>query len=210
MKNLTVKICGLTNLDDAQAALRAGADYLGFVLYEGSPRCVSAAVLREIVRQLPADARAVGVFVNARRADVQQVAQACRLYAVQIHGDEPIEDFRDMPVVVWRAVKLTRGAWAPDPARWPAGRYVMDAATPGKYGGSGEQTDWPSARTFAQRHPAMLAGGLTPDSVAEAVARVHPLGVDVSSGVEAGPGRKDARKVAEFIRSAKQASRSAE
>jgi phosphoribosylanthranilate isomerase len=127
------------------------------------------------------------------------------LYAVQIHGDETAGEFRGAGLTVWRAVRLGGGTYRPDPASWPAERYVVDAAVPGQYGGTGRPADWQAASALARRFPVMLAGGLTPRNVADAVRAVRPVGVDVASGVEIEPGRKDRRKVAAFIGAARQA-----
>ena len=203
---LAIKICGLTGVGDASAALAAGADFLGFVLYPKSPRFVTAARLRHIVAALPASARVVGVFVNTPAADVARTARACRLAAVQVHGDEAAADFSRYPVPVWRAVHLSGTRFEPDPAAWAAARYVIDAAAaPGQYGGTGTRADWSRAAAFAGQWPSMLAGGLTPENVAEAIRQVRPLGVDVTSGVEARPGRKDPEQVRRFITAARAA-----
>lgn len=200
---LLIKICGLTNLADARLALECGADYLGFVLYAKSPRAIDAAALARLTADLPEGVRTVGVFVNAPRDAVLAVARDCRLYAVQIHGDEAAADFRDMPLPVWRAVRLEAAAAIPSPSAWPAERYVLDSAPRGQYGGSGVAGDWSAAARFAADHPAMLAGGLTPENVAAAVRQVPALGVDVASGVEQRPGRKDPAKVRAFIENAR-------
>jgi phosphoribosylanthranilate isomerase len=201
---VSIKICGLTSLDDARRAVELGADYLGFVLYRKSPRYVPAPRLQAIAEALPERARMVGVFVNEAPAIVRQLAHACRLHAVQVHGDEDAGDFGGMPVPVWRAVRLVEGRWTPDPAAWSVDRYVMDATTT-EYGGSGVRVDWDEAAGFAHARRAMLAGGLDATNVAEAIRRVRPLGVDVASGVESGPGVKDPRKVAAFIEAARAA-----
>ncbi len=200
----TIKICGLTLLDDARWALEEGADYLGFVLYPASPRYVSAAALVQIVEHLPAHARLVGVFVNASPGYVKQVVADCRLAAVQLNGNESVQEFCNLSVPVWRAVRQEAGQWRPAPDQWSAERFVLDAASPA-FGGTGVKIDWNAGREFAARHRAMLAGGLDPDSVAEAIRQVRPIGVDVSSGVESSPGKKDLHKVAAFIANARAA-----
>jgi len=200
-----VKICGLTCLDDALAAFEAGADYLGFVLYDKSPRGIADAALRRIVDRLPGGARAIGVFVNHARETVATVAADCGLHAVQLHGDEDAGDFEGFETRLWRAVRCREGRFEPAPESWSAERYVVDAAVAGEYGGTGTAADWTAAARLAGRCPVMLAGGLTELNVADAVRAVAPLGVDTSSGVEREPGRKDARKVASFIRNAKAA-----
>ena len=204
MKSVEVKICGLTNLTDALTASENGADYLGFVLYPGSPRHIAPAALERLVGKLPPKCRTVGVFVNEQPGRVVDIARSCGLHAVQIHGDEAAQEFAGLPWTLWRAVRLAGGAWLPDPGQWPAARVVVDAAAPG-YGGSGETADWDRAAELARQRPVLLAGGLTPDNVAEAVRRVQPVGVDVASGVEARPGVKDPSLVKAFIRNAKQA-----
>lgn len=199
-----IKICGLTNDADAAAALKLGADYLGFVLYAGSPRGISAGKLALILDKLDSNARAIGVFVNRPRNEVEKIAVDCGLYAVQIHGDEDPRDFADMPLFLWRAVRLDHGKCTPRPESWPVQRYVIDATVPGQYGGTGVPADWAEASKLARRHPVMLAGGLTPANVADAVRIVKPVGVDVASGVEAAPGRKDHTKLAAFVCNARE------
>ena len=199
-----VKICGLTRREDASAALDAGADYLGFVVYPESPRGITPLRMVRILGGLATPCRAVGVFVNAPRGEVEKIAADASLHAVQIHGDEPPGAFADMPLPVWRAVKLGgEHGPLPRPGDWPAERYVVDAAVRGLYGGTGQTADWDRAAAFAAAYPAMLAGGLTPDNVAEAIRAVKPLGVDVASGVEAEPGRKDHVKLRAFLKAAR-------
>jgi phosphoribosylanthranilate isomerase len=206
--NLQIKICGLTCATDAAAALEAGADWLGFVLYAGSPRAVSPVTLRGILQELgeAAEGKAVGVFVNALPAQVRDTALQCGLAAVQMHGDEAASDVLDMPVPVWRSVQVHGGGWRPQPSAWPASRYVVDAAVAGQYGGTGTTADWTCAAALARQVPVMLAGGLCPENVADAVRRVRPLGVDVSSGVEIRPGVKSHPALRAFITVARQSS----
>ena len=201
---MDIKICGLTNLDDARAALDAGADYLGFVLYAKSQRGITAEQLAPIAAKLPDEARLIGVFVNESRANIERVAVECRLHAVQIHGDENSEAYAGLAWPVWRAVRWMESAWRPAPAAWNASRYVADAPST-LYGGTGERGDWSAAAALARQLPVMLAGGLTPENVEYAIRTVRPLGVDVASGVEQSPGRKDPRKVAGFVRRARYA-----
>lgn len=202
---IEIKICGLTSLADAELAFAAGADYLGFVLYERSPRAVPIDALALIVRGLGQGVRAVGVFVNASPTFVRETALHCGLSAVQIHGDESPEAFAAMPVPVWRSLSVNGEGCKPEPAVWPAERYLADAAAPGLYGGTGTLADWDQAAALATRVPLMLAGGLTAVNVAAAIRQVRPLGVDVSSGVEAAPGRKSHEAIRAFIAAARQA-----
>ncbi|OGD22869.1 MAG: hypothetical protein A2W03_06070 [Candidatus Aminicenantes bacterium RBG_16_63_16] len=202
MSGIAVKICGLTNAEDALFALEQGADYLGFVLYRGSPRGLAPDALEALRGRLPAGCRCVGVFVGAPQAEVIRVATQCRLHAVQIHGDEDASEFKDCPVPLWRAVRFVEGRWRPDPVGWVAARWVIDAPAQA-YGGSGRLADWAAAAEFARGHSAMLAGGLNAGNVAGAIRAVAPAGVDVSSGVEREPGRKDPAKVRAFIAAAR-------
>ncbi|NLB60631.1 MAG: phosphoribosylanthranilate isomerase [Lentisphaerae bacterium] len=196
---MEVKICGLTRLEDAQAAQDAGADFLGFVLYARSLRGITARTLRRITAKLIDPPPLVGVFVNARRQRILQIAADCGLHAIQLHGDEAPTDFQAWPGPLWRALSFRRRQPYPAPQSWPAERYILDAAAPGQYGGSGRRVDWQLAAALARKHPLMLAGGLTPENVAQAVRRVRPQGVDVASGVEKAPGKKDPRKLVAFI-----------
>jgi len=203
--NIEIKICGLTSLADAEVALAAGADYLGFVLYERSPRAVPVDALAAIMRGLGQGVRAVGVFVNSPGEFVRDTALRCGLAAVQIHGDESPDAFCAMPVPVWRSLSVSGAKCKPEPGTWPAARYIADAAAPGLYGGSGTLAGWEQAAALASRVPLMLAGGLTASNVAAAIRQVHPLGVDVSSGVESAPGRKSHEAVRAFITAARKA-----
>lgn len=202
-RNIEVKICGLTNLEDAKSALNLGVDYLGFVTYEKSPRAISLTKLRRIQERLHNPKRSIGIFVNYSREKVLKIATECGLYAVQIHGHEPPDEFSDMPLPVWRAIRFQAGTPLPKPEKWQAERYLIDSASKGKYGGSGIPVDWAQAAVFSLRWPVMLAGGLNVNNVKAAIKRVNPLGVDAASGVELNPGKKDHRKMAQFIRLAK-------
>jgi phosphoribosylanthranilate isomerase len=214
---MRVKICGLTNLDDALLALEAGADLLGFVLYPKSPRGVGLAAVAEIagaLRSAPAfqqrQPALVGVFVNEPPAAVRRALDEAGLDLAQLSGHEPPDDLR---ALVGRAYKAIRGeadilppAGAP-PARPYCPDFLLDAAHPTLYGGSGQLADLALAARLAARHRLLLAGGLTPDNVAAAIRAVRPWGVDAASGVEAAPGKKDPAKVRAFVQAAKAALR---
>lgn len=202
---IEVKICGLTNRDDVLVALECGADYVGFVLYAGSPRGVTGIELAGILDAVDVQCRPVGVFVNEDPGEVVRIARDCNLYGIQLHGDENAWDFDSLPSVAWRALKIIDGVCVPDPSSWNVERYVLDAAVAGEYGGTGTIADWDVAAAIARNRKLMLAGGLTPDNVAEAVAKVRPAGVDTASGVEKEPGRKDHQKIEDFIKAAKNA-----
>ncbi|MFW6151883.1 MAG: phosphoribosylanthranilate isomerase [Verrucomicrobiota bacterium] len=204
---LDVKICGLTNAGDASFALESGADYLGFVLYKGSPRGIGREDLRCIVRDLPDAARCVGVFVNEAPEVIEDIVAESNLVAAQLNGDEDSSRFAGISCRIWRAVRLERDIVSPDPNLWDVERYVVDTAVKGMYGGTGVTADWTLASEFARGKPVMLAGGLTSANVVQAVKSVGPAGVDVSSGVESAPGVKDRGAVRDFIQRARSAAR---
>jgi phosphoribosylanthranilate isomerase len=187
-----VKVCGITRAEDAAAAVRQGAAAIGFVFWPGSPRFIDPRRARAIAAELPASVAAVGVFVNQAAADVNRVAEEVGLAVVQLHGDETPEYADAVQRPVWKACSVHDAV----PADWPLGvRLLLDAADPVRRGGTGRTIDWAAAARLAAQRPVILAGGLTPENVAEAVARVRPFGIDVSSGVERSPGIKDAERL---------------
>lgn len=202
-----VKICGITRLQDLHDACDAGADAVGFVFYEKSPRRVSAETAAELVRAVPPFVQSVGLFVNAGPAFVEQVLQAVPLDLLQFHGDETPADCARFGRPYIKAVRIDGATdllkYAAD---FDAARgLLLDAFVPGVPGGTGECFDWRLIPANLSR-PVILSGGLTPDNVAEAIRHVRPWAVDVSSGVEISKGIKDARKVAQFIAKAKEVS----
>jgi phosphoribosylanthranilate isomerase len=199
---IRVKICGITNPDDALQAVACGADALGLVFFAKSPRCVSPERAREIIERLPPLVTTVGLFVNEDPRTIRAVAARCRLDRVQLHGDESPADCLLPPLRVLKALRVRDAESLARADEYPVD-LLLDAWSDQVYGGSGRQFDWQLARALAARRPIILAGGLRPDNVAEAVAAVNPYAVDVSSGVERSPGRKDHEKVAEFIRRAR-------
>lgn len=203
MNRVEIKICGLSRRDDAAYALDLGADYIGFVLYDGSSRFISGTRLARLLDGLPGEKKAIGVFVNESRARVDKIASDCNLFAIQLNGDEQAKEFEDMTLPVWRSIRFLNGTCSPLTGKWPAIRYVVDSAIHGLYGGTGEIADWKKAARFANKHPTMLAGGLTPGNVANAILATRPAGVDVSSGVERNPRRKDRAKMKAFIDNAR-------
>lgn len=199
-----IKMCGITNVDDARVAVEAGADALGFVMYRKSPRFVEPAVVKAIVAGLPPFMLPVGVFVNEEPARVRTLMDECGLALAQLHGDETAPYCQDLGRPVLKALRLKdRGtflALAEFSGRANVRGFLIDAFSDQAYGGTGQTVDWGLAQEVAQSMPVVLAGGLTPVNVAEAIARVRPYGVDVSSGVELSPGKKDHKKVKDFIR----------
>jgi phosphoribosylanthranilate isomerase len=190
-----VKICGITRLEDAQAAVLHGAQALGFIFWPESPRFVTPDLVREIIGALQRPVTTVGVFVNQSAHHIQDVAKQARLAAVQLHGDETPAFAAELRLPVIKAV--TFGEGAPSVAEWPSEVMLLaDAKDPVRRGGTGVTADWPAAATLARARRLLLAGGLNPDNVAAAMARVQPYGIDVSSGVERSPGVKDHDKLA--------------
>jgi phosphoribosylanthranilate isomerase len=199
-----VKICGLTTLADARLAAEAGADALGFVFYEPSPRYLSPEAASLIIGQLPASLVAVGVFVDAPPELVFSAMRQCRLGLLQFHGDEPPDYCLQFGLMSMKAFRIQ----GPDPLRrladYPTDAWLLDACAPDKPGGTGQTFDWDLALEAGKLgRPIFLAGGLTPENVAEAVRRAQPYAVDVSTGVETAPGKKDPDKVRAFIQAAK-------
>ena len=201
---VTVKICGITNLDDGMAAAEAGADALGFVFCESSPRCISIPAAAQIIRQLPPYAVKVGVFVNASEELVLRTIGECGLNILQFHGDETPEYCVQFGVMSIKAFRIRDEASLRCLKQYSTDAWLLDAYVADKLGGTGLTFNWNLARQARELgRPIFLAGGLTPQNVAEAVRLVQPYAVDVSSGVEASPGRKDHAKVKEFIQAAK-------
>ncbi len=223
-----VKICGITNLEDALVAVEAGADLLGFIFYEPSPRAVGPAVVKEIVARVRQQATTedagpetqnltpqapilVGVFVNASLETITHILETCRLDAAQLHGEESPEFVGFFQGRAYKALRPQSLAEAeaslekyhPFPSTPGLPSFLLDAYQPSLYGGTGHVTDWRMAAQIARQHPFMLAGSLTPANVAQAIEAVQPWGVDVSSGVEWAKGRKDHRKVKAFLKAVK-------
>lgn len=202
-----VKICGLTRLEDALAAVRAGADALGFVFAE-SPRRVTPDQVRAMVRCLPPLVALVGVFVDAPPALVKEIRSFCGLDLVQLHGREAEETLPCLGQGVIKTVRAAPGS-EPDPQAFPKTTLLLDTYSNGAQGGSGQTFDWRLAKEAARQREIILAGGLSPDNVVQAIETVKPYAVDVSSGVESEPGRKDHDKLISFIHQAKSVGRMA-
>lgn len=208
---MKVKICGIITLDDALAALDAGADMLGFNFYPPSPRYIEPLACAEMIATLRtrgAPATLVGVFVNLPPTEIAAILDECGLDLAQLSGDEPPADLAWLGA---RAFKAIRPRDAHEAARLAA-VYTQRTAPPvlladasagaGQFGGTGQTGDWRAARALAARGPILLAGGLRPENVVAAVAAVQPWGVDVASGVETSPGHKDGAKMKAFVRAA--------
>ena len=199
-----VKICGITNLDDAMAAVNFGADALGFVFFDKSPRCISHQKAAEIIKKLPSFITTVGVFVNEKPEIIKRTIDITGIDIVQFHGDEPPEKCN----ITKRCIKAIRvkSLESLDPLNNYKDRvsaFLLDTFTPDILGGTGQIFNWDIAIYAKQFGRIILAGGLKPDNIAAAVRRVKPYGVDVSSGVESKKGKKDHKKMKLFIEKAK-------
>ncbi|HTP09374.1 MAG TPA: phosphoribosylanthranilate isomerase [Anaerolineae bacterium] len=211
---MKVKICGITNIEDACVAIAAGADMLGFNFYPKSPRYLSPEKAREIAARLRrSNGRRpllVGVFVNSPLDEVRSILEIVQIDLVQLHGDESVSVVEQLNGRGFKALRPTSEEEALTQAEWfalygpNAPMVLIDAYRKDQYGGTGHTADWTIATKLAQRYPILLAGGLTPDNVAEAIKQVRPWGVDVASGVECAPGKKDAVKMKLFVENAKQ------
>ena len=204
-----IKICGIKTTRDALAAMDAGADMLGFNFYPKSPRYIDPGICRDImsVMRKYAHLTYVGVFVNASLAEIRATMETCALSLAQLHGDESSELLN---ALYGKAFKAFRGI--PDNVhgfvREDAPAFLVDASVRGAYGGTGVTADWSAAAELSNHYPILLAGGLTPENVAEAVWRVKPWGVDVASGVESSPGVKDSYKMKAFVKAVRKESKS--
>jgi len=196
-----VKICGITNLPDARAAVEAGADFLGFNFYERSPRYISPAAAREIIEQLPGQVISVGVFVNESLPNIRSIASLTGIDQLQLHGDESpayCSDLTDHKII--KAFRVGNTFDPQQTLEFAAESVMLDARHPDLRGGTGTVFDWSIAVTVRKLgRQLFLAGGLAPENVAAAIKTVGPFAVDACSSLEVQPGKKDRRKVAEFI-----------
>ncbi|MDB6124691.1 MAG: N-(5-phosphoribosyl)anthranilate isomerase [Pedosphaera sp.] len=202
-----VKICGITNIDDGLAAADAGADAIGLMFFEQSPRNVSLQTASEIANRLPPYVIKVGVFVNPSEEVVMRAISECGLNILQFHGEETPEFCQLFPVMTIKAFRVKDEESLKALPEYQTDAWLLDAYVADKLGGTGAKFNWDLA-IAAQKlgRPIFLAGGLTPENVADAIRKVQPYAVDVSSGVESAPGKKDYAKVQAFIKAAKSAS----
>jgi len=199
-----LKICGITRMTDALHAVREGATAIGFVFWPESPRCVDPSIARDIADALPQSVLTVGVFVNESVERIRETMRTTGIRMVQLHGDEPPSYVDEIEGPVLRSVTLDTVGEAT--RAWPSDTtLLLDAADTVRRGGTGAVVDWSRAAKVARERRVVLAGGLTPHNIDEAITRVRPVGVDVSSGVESSPGVKDFDKVALFLANARSA-----
>ncbi|HWP43832.1 MAG TPA: phosphoribosylanthranilate isomerase [Blastocatellia bacterium] len=200
MRRVRTKVCGIRALDEALAAMELGADALGFNFWPRSPRYVEPDVAGKIIERLPPFVSCIGVFVNEQPGAILEIASRARLDAIQLHGDED-DDYCEAlgHLKIIKAFRVSGGFDRKVFERFRVSAYLLDAHIEGAYGGTGRRSDWAIAAEAARELPVILAGGLTPENVAEAITTVRPLGVDVCSGVEREPGVKDFEKMRMFM-----------
>jgi phosphoribosylanthranilate isomerase len=213
-----IKICGITNVEDALAATTAGADAIGLNFYVKSRRCIDSKSAQQISASIPREIFKVGVFVHHPARKIESIVEQVGLNAIQLHGDEPPELINQLPknVAVIRAHRCGADGLAPLKTYLAAARaagrapdaVLIDADAGTEFGGTGERADWNRVareQSMLQNIPLILAGGLTPENIAVAIETVRPIGVDVASGVESSPGKKDHLKIREFVAAARDA-----
>ena len=199
-----IKICGITNVEDALAAASMKVNAVGFV-FAPSPRRIETSVAREIIRQLPRALLKVGVFVNQDYSEVEEIASECGLSALQFHGDESPEYCQRFSLPTLKAIRIKSVDSLKEMDRFSQATLLLDTFRPTQAGGTGVSFPWEIALRAKERRNFILSGGLTPGNVREAIQFVHPFGVDVSSGVESIPGKKGLSKMVEFVKEVKKA-----
>lgn len=202
-----IKICGITNLDDGLEAIAAGVDALGFVFVPNTPRYITPSQAKLVIKQLPPFITNVGLFVDSEIDEIEDIVNHCKLDAVQLHGNESPEMCSQISlqtkVIKSFHVKKELQVLRNEIENYRVDAYLLDTFIKGKAGGTGQTFDWRIAEGLSQR--IILAGGLTPDNIGTAIAQLQPYGVDVSSGVEKSPGKKDTNKIYSFVRQVRKA-----
>jgi len=195
-----IKICGITNIEDACFAAASGADAIGFIFHPPSPRYVTPETVKKIIEELPDAIITVGVFVNMASEEVKRIMNLCRLDMVQLHGAESPAYCRQFPQSqVIKAIALRGEDDLAQLRQYPVKAMLVDAYDPERHGGTGEPADWALAARIKEIHPLILAGGLSLANIQEAIEVVSPDAVDINSGVESAPGHKDHTKIKEII-----------
>jgi phosphoribosylanthranilate isomerase len=192
---MLVKICGITNLEDAERAIEYGADALGFIFVPASPRYVPTEIAASIISRLPSTVQKVGVFVNESERKIHSMIEQTGITHLQFHGDEMPDDLAGYTLPVWKAFRVSPAFDVAVISKYSADAYLLDTFSSKSYGGTGKTFDWRIAARVKQYGNIILSGGLNPHNVADAVRTVQPYGIDVNSGVEATPGKKDAAKL---------------
>ena len=197
------KICGITNLEDALASIEAGVDALGFIFYPKSPRYIAPTEAFKIIKSIPEKIKTVGVFVNESRNHIQEIIIETGINVLQLHGDESPEDCQYSNTEVWKGVRINSESELSTLNQFKVDAFVFDAFQPDIYGGTGTMCDWDIAKVAAKTQKVLLSGGLNPENIIDAITRVNTFGVDVNSGVESSPGKKDFGKIKQLFESLK-------
>jgi phosphoribosylanthranilate isomerase len=202
-KQVKVKVCGMTSLKDALNAVEGGADAVGFIFYKKSPRSVTMKTVREIVLELPPFVDTVGVFVDETAEQINKIADYCNLDIIQLHGDESPTFCKKIRRKVIKAFRIKDMQSVKKLSSFQVSGFLLDTFSENLHGGTGKVFDWNLALPAKKFGPVIMAGGLTPNNVQQAVRQIRPYGVDVCSGVESEPGIKDHKKVRAFLNNAK-------
>ena len=202
-KQVKVKVCGMTSLEDALVAVEGGADAVGFIFYKKSPRSVTMKTVREIVLELPPFVDTVGVFVDETAEQINKIADYCNLDIIQLHGDESPTFCKKIRRKVIKAFRIKDMQSVKKLSNFQVSGFLLDTFSENLHGGTGKVFDWNLALPAKKFGPVIMAGGLTPNNVQQAVRQIRPYGVDVCSGVESEPGIKDHKKVRAFLNNAK-------
>ncbi|PKN71615.1 MAG: phosphoribosylanthranilate isomerase [Deltaproteobacteria bacterium HGW-Deltaproteobacteria-12] len=196
-----IKICGITNAEDALCAAGCGADALGFIFYRKSPRYISPIQARQIIRKLPAGIARIGVFVNESAAEVKRIYELCNLDFIQLHGDESAEYCSCFaPEMLIKAVALHEEHDLQKSLNYHVAALLVDSRRGGLYGGTGRKANWDLALRIKNKKPLILSGGLNEENIKAALEKVAPQALDINSGVEIKPGRKDHKKIARLCK----------
>ena len=198
-----VKVCGMTNLKDTLVAVEEGADAVGFIFYKKSPRSVTMKLVREIVLELPPFVDTVGVFVDETAEQINKIADYCNLDMVQLHGDESPTFCKRMRRRVIKAFRVKDMQSVKKLTNFQVSGFILDTFSESLHGGTGKVFDWNLVLPAKKFGPIIMAGGLSPNNVRQAIQRVRPYGVDVCSGVESQPGIKDHKQIRDFLKNAK-------
>jgi phosphoribosylanthranilate isomerase len=198
-----VKICGITNLEDAKNAAEVGADAVGFIFYKESPRYIPVQKAADIIRAISPFVLTVGVFVNETPEIIHEAVKRCSLSLVQLHGDETPEFCGSLNLRAIKAIRVFKEEDLKPIDAFPVEGILVDSYQPGQFGGTGLAINWKILTGISKKKPVILSGGLTPQNVEEAIKTVSPYAVDVSSGVEKEPGKKDREKMKQFIQNAR-------
>ena len=202
-KQVKVKVCGMTSLKDALVAVEGGADAVGFIFYKKSPRSVTMKTVREIVLELPPFVDTVGVFVDETAEQINKIADYCNLDIIQLHGNESPTFCKKIRRKVIKAFRIKDMQSVKKISNFQVSGFLLDTFSENLHGGTGKVFDWNLALPAKKFGPVIMAGGLTPNNVQQAVRQIRPYGVDVCSGVESEPGIKDHKKVRAFLNNAK-------